>query len=340
MISMKIAYVAPYEGEKKIVMETLGNHEVVFVDAPVRTEVPEELRDADALSVFVDSAVTVEMIDSMPNLKCIALRSTGFDHVACEYAQSKGITVSYVPHYGSQTVAEYTFALILALSRKAFAAYDELRTDGGRDVKKYEGFDLKGKTLGVIGTGAIGRHVCTIAKGFGMNVVAYDLYPDGPFARDNDVSYVSFDEVMAQSDIVTLHVPSSKDNYHMINKESLALSKKGIYVINTARGDLVDTVALTQALQDGHVTGAGLDVYEGEQYITDEMELLTRDEDIGKDVWKAFAAEHVLLDMPNVIVTPHVAFNSIEAKREITQTTTANILKAFTKEPQFEVNKK
>ena len=334
---MKIVYCAPYEGEKEIVLEALKGHEVVFTDYPVRTEIPPEMRDANALAVFVDSVVTEAMIDSMPNLKVIALRSTGYDHVIVPYAKQKGITVSYVPHYGSQTVAEYTFALILALSRKAYAAYDALRTDGSRDVKKYEGFDLRGKTLGVIGTGAIGRHACMIAKGFGMKIVAYDIYPNQTFAEENGVTYTSFEEVLAQADILTLHVPSSKENFHMINEASLSVSKKGIYVINTARGDLVDTVALTNAIESGHVAGAGLDVYEGEKFLLDEMELLERDRDTDSGAWKSFVAEHALLDMPNVIITPHVAFNSIEAKREITDTTVDNILKAFSNEPQNEV---
>ncbi len=335
---MKIVYCAPYEGERELVVKALAEHEVVFTDEPVRTEIPEGLRDAEALAVFVDSTVTQEMIDSMHNLKVIALRSTGYDHVIVPYARQKGIVVSYVPHYGSQTVAEYTFALILALSRKAYAAYDALRTNGSRDVKKYEGFDLRGKTLGVIGTGAIGRHTCMIAKGFGMKIVAYDLYPNDEFAREANLLYVdSIQEVLAQADIVTLHVPSSPENYHMLNEASLAGAKKGLYVINTARGDLVDTVGLTQAIESGHVAGAGLDVYEGEKFILDEMELLERDRDTDAVAWKSFVAEHALLDMPNVIITPHVAFNSVEAKREITDTTVENILKAFAGEPQNEV---
>jgi D-lactate dehydrogenase len=337
-MSMKIVYCAPYEGERDLAEAALEGHEVIFTDQPVRTEIPEEGRDAEAVSVFVDSVVTKEMIDSMPNLKVIALRSTGFDHVDYAYAKEKGITVSYVPHYGSQTVAEYAFALMLALSRKAYAAYDALRSDGSRDVKKYEGFDLKGKTLGVVGTGAIGRHSVSIAQGFGMNVIAFDLYPNEEYAAESGIVYKgSIQEVLAEADLVTLHVPSSPENHHMINAESLAGAKKGIYVINTARGDLVDTVALTQAIVSGQVAGAGLDVYEGEKFIVDEMELLAPDTTIPEDAWKAFAAEHALLDMPNVIVTPHVAFNSREAKKEITDTTAENILKAFAGEAQNEV---
>lgn len=334
---MKILYCAPYEGEKEIALEALTGHEVIFTTNPLRTTVPEDSRDAEVLAVFVDSVVSKEMIDSMPNLRCIALRSTGFDHVDVAHAKQKGIVVVYVPHYGSQTVAEYTFALILSLSRKAYAAYDALRTDGARDVKKYEGFDLRGKTLGVIGTGAIGRHTCLIAKGFGMKIVAYDLFPDESFATENGISYLSFEELMQQADIVTLHIPSSSENYHMINAESIAAGKKGMYVINTARGDLIDTVAITQALESGHLGGAGLDVYEGEHFITDEMELLNEDVAIGAKEWRTFVAEHALLDMPNVVITPHIAFNSLEAKREITETTASNILKALSEDIQNEV---
>jgi D-lactate dehydrogenase len=335
---MKILYCAPYEDEREIVAGALAGHAVVFTTTPVRHEIPEEHRDAQVLSVFVDSAVTAEMIDSMPNLTVIALRSTGFDHVDCVHAREKGIIVTYVPHYGSQTVAEYAFALILALSRKVYAAYDALRSDGSRDVQKFEGFDLKGKTLGVVGTGAIGRHCVRIAQGFGMQVIAFDLYPDDAFAATSGIVYKeSIQALLAESDIVTLHVPSSAQNYHMINDESLAITKQGAYIINTARGDLIDTVALTRAVQSGHIAGAGLDVYEGEKFITDEMELLTQATEISESVWKSFAAEHVLLDLPNVIVTPHVAFNSIEAKREITDTTTTNITQALAGEAQFEV---
>lgn len=335
---MKILYCTPYEGEEDIVIKELAEHDVVFTNDPIQSTIPSEHLDADVLSIFVNSSVTKEMIDSLKNLKIIALRSTGYDHVDYSYAKGKGIVVSYVPHYGSQTVAEYAFALILGLSRKAYAAYYALRTDGLRDVKKFEGFDLKGKTLGVIGTGAIGKNVCAIANGFGMNVIAYDLYPDNNFAEKEGITYKSFSEVLGEADIVTLHVPSSDDNKHMINTQSLEKSKKGLYLINTARGDLIDTVALAKSLESGHLAGAGLDVYEGEKFITDEMELLTQDTELNESVWKAFVAEHALLDMPNVIVTPHVAFNSIEAKLEITQTTTSNILAALNNTPINEVS--
>ena len=325
---MNIAYITPYEGEEALARELLAGHDVLFWPTPIRDEVPAALLEAEVLSVFVDSKVTTEMIDSMPNLKVLALRSTGYDHVAVEHAQEKGIVVVYVPHYGSQTVAEYAFSLMLALSRKVYATYETLRTTGVVDVKKFEGFDLAGKTLGVIGTGAIGRRVCQIARGFAMQVVTYDVYPNEQAAHDIGYACCSLEEVLAQSDIITLHVPATADNHHLLNTETLAKTKRGAYIINTARGELIDTIALLHALKSGQIAGAGLDVFEGEQFIKNEMLLLGAETEFDVRLWQTFVAEHELLQMENVIVTPHMAFNSVEAKREITETNAENILAA------------
>lgn len=335
---MKIAYVTPYEGEKAIAEELLTEHDVIFHDTPVRDEIPSELADVEVLSIFVDSHVNEAMIDSMPNLKVIALRSMGFDHVPAAYAAEKGIVVTYVPHYGAQTVAEFAFGLMLALSRKVYASYDALRTTGEVFIKRFEGFDLNGKTLGVVGTGGIGRHTCQIGQGFGMEVIAHDLYPNEAFAAERGIVYTELPELLAVADIVSLHVPSSPENKHLINRESIQQMKSGAILINTARGDLVDTVALLEAVKDGQLSGAGLDVFEGERYIRDEMELLQDGTAYDDETWKAFAAEHELLDLEQVIVTPHVAFNSREAKREITETTAANIAAALAGEPQNTVS--
>jgi D-lactate dehydrogenase len=326
---MKIVYCTPYQGEEDIVTALLPGHEVVFCLDPLgETDgVPNQFRDAQVLSVFVNSRVTAEMIDSMPQLRHIALRSTGFDHVDVAHATSKGIVVSYVPHYGSQTVAEHTFALILTISRKIHSMHGLLRTSGGVDVTEHEGFDLCGKTIGVIGTGAIGKRVCEIAQGFHMNVRAFDLYPDAEFAKTHGVTYGSLEEVLAASDIITLHVPATTENHHLLNEGSIAHIKRGAYVINTARGSLIDTVALIHALKSGHLAGAGLDVYEGEEYLKDELKLVDSREELNMHIWRAFAAEHELLDMANVVMTPHMAFNTKEAKREITETTIANMQK-------------
>lgn len=330
---MKIAYVTPYQNEDTIVVEALTPHEVIFYAKPLVDTIPPELVAAEVLSVFVDSKVTASMIDSMPNLRHIALRSTGFDHVAVAHAESKGITISYVPHYGSQTVAEHTFALLLELSRRAYPMYQLLRQEGNLDVVSHEGFDLCGKTIGVIGTGAIGRRVCEIANGFRMKIRAFDLFPNTDLINTLGVQYCTLEELLANSDVVTLHTPATKENHHLLNAESLAKVKSGAYIINTARGVLIDTVALMRALKSGQLAGAALDVYEGEEFLKDEIRLIDMPTPPDIEIWRTFAAEHELLDMPNVIMTPHMAFNTKEAKREITDTTCANILATLTSTP-------
>ncbi len=329
---MKIVYVTPYAGEEKIVTEALEGHSVTYLSEPITTDLPAVCVNAEVLSVFVDSKITAPMIDQMPNLKVLALRSTGYDHVAVAHAEAKGIVVSYVPHYGSQTVAEHTFALMLSLSRQAYPMYELLRREGNLDVVTHEGFDLSGKTLGVIGTGAIGKRVCEIAHGFRMNIVAFDLFPNTELIQKFGVQYVSIEALLSEADIVTLHTPATKENYHLINAATLELMKNSAFLINTARGTLVDTVALMRALKAKEIAGAGLDVYEGEEFLKDEMRLI--DGEVSDlQTWRAFAAEHELLDMENVIMTPHMAFNTKEAKREITDTSTANILSAINGAP-------
>ena len=335
--SMKIAYITPYRGEEEIVRSLLSDEEIVFHSEPIFDEVPAELQDADVLSIFVNSKLTESMIDSMPQLKVIALRSMGFDHVPVAYAQEKGIQVAYVPRYGAQTVAEHAFALMLSLSRQVPAMYDLLRREGNIDIAAHEGFDLAGKTLGVIGTGNIGKRACEIGRGFRMNVKAFDLYPDEEFAAQYGVSYDSLEHVLATSDIITLHVPATAENHYMLNAETLAGMKQSSYIINTARGTLIDTVALLHALKSGHIAGAGLDVFEGEEYLKDEMKLLDPDAKADMGSFRSFVAEHELLDMPNVIMTPHMAFNTVEAKREITETTVQNIKSGMTGEPEYSV---
>ena len=334
---MKTVYVTPYEGEDDIVRNLLPDHEIVVHNEAISDTIPEEWADAEVLSIFVNSKMTEGMIDSMPNLKVLALRSMGFDHVPVAYAQSKGIAVVYVPRYGAQTVAEHAFTLLLSLSRNVPAMYDLLRREGNIDIATHEGFDLCGKTMGVLGTGNIGKRSCEIARGFRMNVKAFDLYPDEAFAKEYGIEYVSMDEVLSESDVITLHVPATAENHHLLNEETLAKMKPGAYIINTARGTLIDTVALLHALKSGHIAGAGLDVFEGEEYLKDEMKLLDPELKADMNTFKAFVAEHELLDMPNVIMTPHMAFNTKEAKLEITETTVENIKSALAGEAKFAV---
>ncbi|HMA78419.1 MAG TPA: NAD(P)-dependent oxidoreductase [Candidatus Paceibacterota bacterium] len=325
---MKLLYIRPYTGEDVIVRELLSaDCTVTFADGI--EAIPESDRaQFDVISVFVDYELRAETLRWLPNLQCIATRSAGYDHIDVAAAAERGITISRVPHYGTRTVAEFAIALMFALSRNAFRAYtDMLQRTTLANLEQYEGFDLAGKTLGVIGTGAIGRSVCQIARGIGMHVIAYDVAADQAFASATGITYDSIESLLAASDIVTLHVPSMPATHHLINAERLAEMKPGAYLINTARGEVVDTRALVAALESGHLAGAGLDVLEGEHALREEVDLLTHGT-VDPELWATLVADHSLIDMPNVIVTPHIAFNTKEAKREITEITIDN-LRAF-----------
>lgn len=284
--------------------------------------------DAEIVSVFINSEVRKSVLDALPNLKLIATRSMGFDHVDVAYATSKNIAVSSVPCYGVHTVAEFTFALILALSRNIIPAYHHLREDDSFSLKNLMGFDLHGKTIGVIGTGKIGRHAAAIAKGFGMNVLAFDKTPDEGMASQMGVEYVALPALLSRSDIVTIHVPYSQESHHLINKESVKGMKRGALLINTARGEIVETEALVWGLRDGIIAGAGLDVLEGERYMKEEAAFLVngREEAMEtKEGFKTILESHALVHDKRVVATPHMAFFSKEAVEDILRTTAENI---------------
>ncbi|MBM3272412.1 hydroxyacid dehydrogenase [Candidatus Kaiserbacteria bacterium] len=299
---------------RAIFTETLPGHELVFIDRPLSHDDLAAHADAEMLSVFVSSAVKRLEIDALPNLKYIVARSTGVDHIDVAYAKGKGIAVANVPKYGAHTVAEFAFALLLAVSRRVVDAVEQVREQNDFTVQKLGGFDLFGKTIGVLGTGAIGRNVVGIARGFGMNVLMFDKFPNESLVGEG-AKYVSMDELLAQSDVITVHVPMMPENYHLLGAEQFAKMKKGVVVINTARGDLLDGKALCDALDNGTVAGAGLDVLEGERALRDELDIVHGDQNA--DALKNVIADHVLLKHPKVIFTPHIAFNSNEAYHEI-----------------------
>lgn len=278
----------------------------------------------DIISVFVDSKVDGEVMGKFPNLKFIATRSTGYDHIDLLEAKKRTAQISYVPTYGQNTVAEYTFALLLTLSRKIFNSYHRVREEGSFSLEGLRGFDLKDKTIGVIGTGNIGRNVIRIAKGFEMNVIANDIKPDGKLAKSMGFKYVDLKDLLNKSDIVSLHVPAMKETRCLMNADTFSFMKKGAYFINTSRGEIVDTQALVRTLKDGHLGGAALDVLEEEGAIKDELNLLTEGHPEEHNL-ATILANHILIDMPNVVVTPHNAFNTTEALQRILDTTLSNI---------------
>jgi D-lactate dehydrogenase len=278
--------------------------------------------DAEIVSVFIYSELSKEVLDQLPNLRMIATRSTGYDHIDLEECKRRGIAVSNVPYYGENTVAEHAFGLILSLSRKIYKAV--MRTSKlDFSLGNLRGFDLKNKTIGVIGSGRIGLHVVRIAKGFGMNVLVYDTRQDSLLSEVLGFTYASLDEILSTSDVITLHVPLNKGTFHMINSENIRKIKKGAILINTARGAIVETEALITALDEGIISGAGLDVFEGEESVKEETSLLVHR--LSDDKMREILLSYTLLHRDNVVITPHIAFYSDEALLRILQTTEENI---------------
>lgn len=279
----------------------------------------------EAIAAFVWTKLDAELLEALPELRLILTMSTGYDHIDLETCRRRGITVCNVPHYGENTVAEHTFALILALSRRLRAAQQWVYRPS-TSIAELRGFDLYGKTLGVIGAGNIGLHVIRIARGFGMRVLAYDIRPQPLLAEVLSFTYTDLETLLRSSDIVSLHVPATPETYHMINRERLSMMKRGALLINTARGSVVDTEALLWALDEGILAGAGLDVIEGEEYIKEESMLLRAP--VAEQTLRKVVQAYVLLHRDNIIFTPHIAFNSEEAVQRILDTTLHN-LKAF-----------
>ena len=286
----------------------------------------------EIISTFIYSELDRRTLERLPGLKMIATRSTGFEHIDVAYCSERGVTVSNVPSYGEKSVAEHVFALLLTISHRLREAMDRA-WKGEFSPLGLQGFDLAGKTLGVVGVGAIGRHVITIARGFDMKVIACDLKPDDALARKLGFGYASFDQVIETADILTLHVPSTAETNNLLSDAQFARMKNGVVLINTARGSLVDPRALIEALRQGKVAAAGLDVLPDEPMIREEAQLICS-VFCGQHDLRKLVADHILLRMPNVVVTPHSAFNTREAVGRIIETTIANIMAFADGEPQ------
>lgn len=320
---MKIAFFEIEDWEKKYLSERLGEKDILFSDEPLTLENADLAKRAEVISPFIYSAISGEIMLRLPDLKFIATRSTGFDHIDLDEAKKKNIFVSNVPFYGENTVAEHTFALILDLSRKIFQSVQRARA-GDFTLDGLRGFDLKGKTIGIVGLGHIGMHVARIARGFEMNILAFDSREDEKLESEFGLKYVSFEKLLDSSDVISLHAPYNKSTHHMINSGNINRIKRGAYLINTARGGLVETSALIKALGEGILAGAGLDVFEEECFIKEERQLLSKEFPKTCDL-KTVLQNHILLGQNNVIVTPHNAFNSKEALERILDATVGNI---------------
>lgn len=312
------------EGWEPDKLQTLtSKHEVLFTPDPLSAENVQQYCDADIVSPFVHCKLDASVLQQFQQLKYIATRSTGFDHIDLAFCDANGIVASNVPVYGTNTVAEHTFALLLAISHHIPEAVSQTRS-GDFSGTGLRGFDLHGKTLGVIGTGNIGRRVAEIGRGFGMQVLAFDIAPDAEFAEQQSLSYVPLDALLQQSDCISLHVPGGESTQGLLSSDQFAQMKKGAVIINTARGSVIDVKALLQALDDGTVAAAGIDVLPEESAMKNAAGLqgALTDDASNRD---ALLDNQALLDRKNVIITPHSAYNTTEAVARILQTTAENI---------------
>ncbi len=329
----KIVFFEIEEWEIKHIQHNFPDTELVFRSQKVQDETTADTFDASVISTFIYSKLNRESLQKFSNLKLIVTRSTGYDHIDLAYCKEKGISVVNVPSYGASSVAEQTFALILSISRKLLETIERSRR-GDFSLEGLRGFDLNGKTLGVIGEGEIGKKVIEIALCFGMHVLVYTPHPGAERER---LHYVPLDELLAQSHIVTLHVPYNPQTHHLINRDNIKKFKKGSILINTARGPLVETQAILDGLESHILQAAGLDVLEEECSLKEERELLTDDFLKSCDI-KTQLLNHVLLTREDVFFTAHNAFNTDDALLHILETTMENIRAYFDNHPKNVVN--
>ncbi|MFH1440041.1 MAG: hydroxyacid dehydrogenase [Candidatus Woesearchaeota archaeon] len=334
---MNITFFELEDWEKEYVRKELKGNKILFIDRPLDKKIAKKIDSTEIAACFIYSKINKDVIKALPLLKFISTMSTGYDHIDLEECKNKKVKVCNVPTYGENTVAEHTFALILSLSRKVPESIERTKK-GNFSLDGIRGFDLKDKTLGVIGSGNIGQHVIRIAKGFEMNVICSDPIAEKKpefkkLAKKIGFKFVSLNDLMKKSDILTLHCPHNKYTHHLINKKNINHLKKGVYIVNTARGELIETEALLEGLKKGIIAGAGLDVLEGENYIREEKQLLHKKFQSECDL-NTIYEDHMLISQDNVLITPHNAFNSKEALYRILDTTIENI-KAFVKKKKL-----
>lgn len=316
---MRIAFFDTHEFEREHFERAnlTRGHELSYFETRLTSATAALARGYPSVCCFVNDDLDEDVIVELTRggTWLIALRSAGYNNVDLEAADRHGIVVVRVPEYSPHAVAEHAVALVLALDRKIHRAHARVR-EGNFSLEGLVGFDLHGKTVGIVGTGRIGRVAATIFKGFGCRVLAHDLSPDPDFASDYDVKYVPLAELYAESDIVSLHVPLTPATRHMIDAEAIARMKGGVMLINTSRGALIDSHALIRGLKSGHIGSAGLDVYEEEEgvFFTDLSDQVLQDDVLAR-----------LLTFPNVLITAHQAFLTQEALANIANITLENV---------------
>ncbi len=310
----------PYERDAFGEANARYGFELAFLDLRLTPETAFAAAGAGAVCAFVNDKLTAETLRILKDggVGIVALRSAGFNHVDLRAAAALGLPVVRVPEYSPYAVAEHVVALIQTLNRKTHRAYNRVR-EGNFSLNGLVGVDLHGKTIGIIGAGKIGKVLAKIMRGFGCRVLLCDRVPDDAFAREHGCRFAPREEVFRESDIISLNLPLSPETRHCIDAEALAQMKRGVMLINTGRGGLIDTQALIKGLKSGHIGAAGLDVYEEEEgvFFRDLSGQILTDDVLAR-----------LLTFPNVIVTSHQAFLTREALQNIADTTLEN-LQAF-----------
>lgn len=301
-----------------------NNFDVILENKlPPSIDILEPVKDANIISVFL-STVTKEMIDFMPNLNMICLRTTGFDYVDRDECSKRGIIISNVPKYGEITVAEYAFSLMLALSRKICKTYFNSRL-GNFDRLNIRGVDISGKTIGVVGTGKIGYHFIKMLSGFDVTVLAYDKFENENLSKMPNVKYVSFDELIQFSDIISLHLPYMPETHHIINVDVVKKMKHGVLLVNVSRGGLIDCNSVLYGLEKNIFGGVALDTFEGENMWCECSHIINGSKNVAKDELISGLINFKLQQFDNVILTPHNAYNSKEALMRILNVSLENI---------------
>lgn len=309
----------PYDREFLAQAASGTDLDLRFLDFRLGLETVFSVEGAESVCVFVNDRVDRPVIEALAKkgIRHIALRCAGFNHVDLAAAKEHGIIVTRVPAYSPYAVAEHTVALLMTLNRKIHRAYNRVR-EQNFSLGGLIGFDLHGKTVGIVGTGKIGKITAEIFRGFGCEILAYDPAKDEAWAAKNGVVYTDLDTLLTKSDIVSLHSPLFPETFHLLNEERLAKMKPGAFLVNTSRGKLVDTRALIGALKTGHLGGVALDVYEEEEgiFFEDHSGNVLQDDELSR-----------LLTFPNVLITSHQAFLTKEALSEIARVTAENLIR-------------
>ena len=310
----------PYEKDF-FEFELNEDKKIIFIDSELLPDkvLSKEEQNAEIISVFTSSRLDKQVLEKFKNLKLILTRSVGYSHIDLDYCNSKNIIVANTPHYGDYTVAEFSFGLLLSLVRRIGYGQHELKQ--GDMYPETFGMELYNKTIGIIGTGAIGSKSLKIAKGFSMNILCFDININEEIEKEYNAKYVDLDTLCKFSDIIMLHAPLTSHNYHMIDEEKISLMKDTAVIVNTARGELIDTESLYNALIDKKIQGVALDVFEFEETISNKRPT----EKINFKNLRISLINNKLLNLPNVVATPHIAYDTKEAINRILQKTTKSL---------------